>query len=146
MAQIKKVLEIPVSRIILGEVPTVPDSFGFRTDLQDLMDSLQKVGQLQPILVFEGADGKYEVLAGRRRVMAFVQLRARTIWAAIMDERVGVDEGNAMWLSENLVRKLHEDDIRAVMDVLLKKYGSVKALVHETGIPLEKVQRYAGQS
>jgi ParB family chromosome partitioning protein len=146
MARIKQIIEIPISQINVGTVPRVPHPLAFEADIQDLMDSLKKFGLLQPIVVCEAGDGKYEVLAGRRRVIAYVQMRAPHIWAAIMDERVDLETGNAIWLTENLVRRVSEEDLTAVFELLLKKYGTVKALAEQTGLPLEKVRRYAGVS
>jgi ParB family chromosome partitioning protein len=146
MARIKQVIEIPISQIELGAVPRVPHPLAFQKDVDDLVESFKKSGQLQPIVVFESGAGKYEVLAGRRRVMAHVILRAPSIWAAIIDEKVDVEAGNIMWLTENLVRRVSDEDLSAVLGVLLKKYGSAQALAERTGLPVDKIQRYAGHS
>jgi hypothetical protein len=78
--------------------------------------------------------------------MAHVILRAPSIWAAIIDEKVDVEAGNIMWLTENLVRRVSDEDLSAVLGVLLKKYGSAQALAERTGLPVDKIQRYAGHS
>jgi ParB family transcriptional regulator, chromosome partitioning protein len=145
MGRVTRMIEIPISQINLGPVPSVADPRAFRPVTQDLIDSIRKYGQLQPIVVFDAGEGKYQLIAGRRRVAAFVQMRAESIWAAILDERPSVEEGNEIWLSENLVRQLNEEDVASVIGVLLKKYLTVKALADKTGLPLEKVQRFASQ-
>lgn len=146
MARIKQVIEIPLSQIELGAVPRVPHPLAFEADISDLMESMKKFGQLQPIVVCETPEGKYRVLAGRRRVVVFAKMRAPHIWAAILDELVDVEVGSAIWLTENIVRRVNEEDLSAVFDVLLTKYRTPDALAAQLGLPIEKVRRYAGRS
>lgn len=70
--------------------------------LRELADSIQAEGLLQPIVVREIADGKFELIAGERRWRAFQLLKLKMIPARIM--KASDASSAAMTLIENLQR------------------------------------------
>ena len=56
--------------------------------IDELAESIRKVGLLNPIIVYQRDDGKYEVLTGQRRFLAHVKLETDTILAAILDRKI----------------------------------------------------------
>lgn len=78
-----------------------------------------------------------------RRFLACKVVGTTTIWAAIMDERVDETTAKIISVTENLVRQdLNKRDLIDVCTFLYKKYGSIKAVHEETGLPYPKVSDY----
>lgn len=86
------------------------------TSLCSLADSIRRYGILQPLAVRLSKDGKYELIAGERRLRAAVLLRLPTVPCVILGNTV--DEESTQYLSvvENLQReKLNMfDEARAI--------------------------------
>lgn len=72
-------------------------------DVQDLADSINEIGLLQPVILKKNAKS-YEIIAGQRRLKAHQLLKLETIPSIVLDPN---DENikRAMQLSENVVRK-----------------------------------------
>src|SRR2546425_160405 len=66
-----KVLSVPIDRI---EIVPDRDHRGVDVDLKDLLESIPTIGMLHPLLVLPERNGKYELLAGHRRLRAARQL------------------------------------------------------------------------
>lgn len=93
-------------------------------DLEDLKDSIRALGILQPILVRPLGDGRYEVIAGARRVAAAKEIGLETIPAIIQE----LDNGDALIasLTENIQRgNLDIDEEGEAYKHLLRIYGSI---------------------
>ena len=145
MVRVKEVTQIPIALIELGVAPPITRPADADAGLEELMASIKKYGLLQPIVVCERPQGKYEVLAGRRRLLAYVKLRAPHIAAVVMDEGVDADTAAAIWLTENLVREtIPQKDLGMLVTALVKKYGSVALAAERTGIAASKLAKYAG--
>lgn len=88
-------MQIPIDSVTVPE--RVRKDLG---DLQPLMDSLRRVGQLNPITV----SPSYELIAGHRRLTAAANLGWKTIDAVVV---TGLDEMRRleMELEENIYRK-----------------------------------------
>ena len=88
-------MQIPIDSITIPE--RVRKDLG---DLQPLMDSLRRVGQLNPITV----SPSYDLIAGHRRLTAATNLGWKTIDAVVV---TGLDETRRleMELEENIYRK-----------------------------------------
>ena len=56
------------------------------TSLISLADSIRKYGVLQPLVVHCNTDGKYELIAGERRLRACVLLKCPTVPCVIIDK------------------------------------------------------------
>ena len=74
---------------------------GDATNVDDLIHSIKEIGLLQPIIVKQLAEG-YEVIAGARRLRAFISLRKPTIPAIVLPL-----DGMAAELA-----KMHENQVR----------------------------------
>jgi ParB family chromosome partitioning protein len=136
-----EVIDIPVERLEPSKHQV--RTRGVRKDLQELVDNIRIHGQLEPIVVSPGEEaGHYEILAGQRRWLAIKELGLPTVRATVLG---AIDEAKAraISLSENVVR--HEVDSKDLIDtctILFRKYGSVKAVAEELGIPYNKVRSY----
>jgi len=86
----EKIVELPLS----GLKPHPKDPFRYYTEekLRELMESISKVGLLDPINVRMSVDGGYEILSGKNRTKAFNQLEIEKIPAIVRD----VDDDTAI--------------------------------------------------
>ena len=143
MAKIIDIKKIPLGDLQLGKGQSRTRDVGKGID--ELADSIRKVGQLEPIVVCPASKpDKYEILTGQRRFLACKEVGAPTIWAAVMDERVDETTAKVISFTENLVRRdLNKKDSIDVCTFLYKKYGgSMQAVHEETGLPYDKVKDY----
>ena len=142
MARIKEVREIPLAdlQIGLGQVRLRDVS----KELDELADSIRKVGLLEPIVVCESeAPGKFEIITGQRRYMAHQELQQETIMAAVLDERVDETTAKVLSVTENLVRRdLNSADLIDACTHLYHKYGSIRLVAEQTGLPYTKVSQF----
>lgn len=90
--------------------------------LTELIDSIRKVGLLQPVIVRVTHDGNFQVVSGCRRYSACKALRWRTIPCVIID--AGDKEAFEISLIENLQRASLEP---------LEKAQAFKKYVSESG-------------
>ena len=90
--------------------------------LAELIDSIRKVGLLQPVLVRVTHDGNFQVVSGCRRYSACKALRWRTIPCVVID--TGDKEAFEISLIENLQRASLEP---------LEKAQAFKKYVSESG-------------
>lgn len=112
--------------------------------IEELAASIDAVGLLEPIMVVPSSDDRtYELVIGQRRLAAHRLLGLPTIRAAILDERIDETTAKVLAITENLVRRdLNERDKIDVCTELYRKYGSIKAVAEETGLPTRDVSRY----
>lgn len=92
--------EIPVTAI--APAPWNPRQDFDAAALQELADSLKKVGLLQPIVVRREADG-YELVAGERRWRAAKRAKLQTIGCRVVD--ITDEEAKEACVMENLRRQ-----------------------------------------
>lgn len=64
----QNILEVDIDKIVAN--PNQPRTSFSQQELEELSNSIKRNGLLQPILVCELNDGKYEVIAGERRLRA----------------------------------------------------------------------------
>lgn len=142
MTKIIEMKEIPLEDLELGRGQSRTREVGKGID--ELGDSIRKIGQLEPIVVCPGSKpDRYEILTGQRRFLACKDIGRPTIWAVVMDERVDETTAKIISVTENLVRReLNKRDLIDVCTFLYKKYGSIQAVHEETGLPHPKVSDY----
>ena len=142
MAKIIDMKNIPLDDLEIGKGQSRTREIG--KGLEELEDSIRKVGQLEPIVVCPGSKpDKYEILTGQRRFLACKAIPLPTIWAAILDERVDETAAKVISLTENLMRReLSRRDKIDACTYLYKKYGTIKDVVEETGLPYNEVSTY----
>ena len=140
----KAIIDVPVSQIQMRPTPPGVRQEELQEGLADLVNSIKQFGLLQPVIVCEVPDEKYELISGRRRLLAHILLQAPSLKAVVLDERPDPDIAGAIWAAETLVRKdPNSTELTAVMNVLVKRFGSPAAVSTETGIPVSSVLRYA---
>lgn len=137
-----EVKEIPLKDLEIGKGQVRLRDVG--KEIDELADSIRRVGLLEPIVVCESSTpGKYEIITGQRRFLAHQELQKSTIMAAILDEQVDEITAKVLSVTENLVRRdLSSRDLIDVCTELYRKYGSVKDVSKETGLPYHKVSKY----
>ena len=113
-------------------------------EVDELADSIRQVGLLEPIVVCESeTPGKFEIITGQRRFMAHQELQLDKIMAAVLDERVDETMAKVLSVTENLVRRdLNSADLIDACTHLYHKYGSIRVVSNETGLPYSKVSQY----
>lgn len=142
MAKFRDVTEISMDSLVIGRGQVRLRDVS--KDIDELADSIRKVGLLEPIVVCPTDDeDKYEIILGQRRFLACQELGKDTIMAAVLDEQVDETTAKVLSVTENLIRRdLNTKDLIDVCTELYKKYGSMKAVVEETGLSRNKVSNY----
>ena len=145
MARIREFKEIPLADLEIGTGQArLRDT---AKDIDELAESIHKVGLLEPIVVCDGTtQGKYEIITGQRRFLAHQHPLLEgvdRIWAAVLDERTSEIEAKVLSITENLVRRdLNYRDLIDACTHLYNQYGSLKTVADETGLPYNKVREY----
>ena len=142
MAQIVEFIDIPLDQLEIGKSQVRLSDVGKGID--ELADSISKVGLLEPIVVApQGANGKYEIILGQRRFLAHLELNLETIKAGVLNAHVKEIEAKVLSVTENLMRRdLNRKDLIDVCTYLYKQYGTIKDVATETGLPYNKVREY----
>lgn len=142
MAKIVKFKDIPLDDLEIGKGQVRLRDVG--RDIDELADSIRKVGLLEPIVVAPpGSSGKYEIILGQRRFLAHRELGLATITAGVLSERVEEIKAKVLSVTENLVRRdLNRKDLIDVCTYLYKQYGTMKDVADETGLSSERVSEY----
>lgn len=141
MSRFKEVKELPLDQLEIGKSQVRLRDVG--RDIDELAASIKKVGLLEPIVVCETDSGKYEIITGQRRFLAHQRIKAPTILAAILSERVDETTAKVLSVTENLVRRdLNQRDLIDVCTELYRKYGTIRLVSEETGLPANKVSQY----
>ena len=142
MAEIVDFIDIPLNQLEIGKFQVRLRETG--KGIEELADSIKKVGLLEPIVVGpQNSNGKYEIILGQRRFLAHLELGLETIKAGILSEHVEEIEAKVLSVTENLMRRdLNRKDLIDVCTYLFKHYGKIKDVVTETGLPDNKVREY----
>ncbi len=119
-----------------------------RSNLEELKTSIQRIGLIHPVVLMP-KNGRFELIAGQRRFLAFQALGEKTIPAIIVN---GLDPLSKKILSftENVQRRdLPYGDTIKVCDDLYKSYtGTEKERIDkiskEIGVSYETVTKYLG--
>lgn len=140
MAKILKFRDIPLEDLVLGKWQV--RTSGVAKEIDELANSIDKVGLLEPILVAPAQiPEKFEIILGQRRFLAHQELGKKTITAGILDEHIDEMQAKVLSVTENLVRlDLNRKDLIDVCTYLYKRYDSMKDVAQETGLPYNKVR------
>ena len=112
-------------------------------DIDKLVNSIEKLGQIHSILVCQGKTRDYEVIAGQRRLYAHKKLGLETIRASVIEERLDVETGKALSMAENIVRNaLPSKNIRAAMQIFKAQLGSMQAVAEAMALPYDYVRKW----
>lgn len=139
---IDEVREVSLSDLTISKGQVRTSEVG--KDIDELAESISRIGLLEPIVVAPAAtQGKYEILTGQRRFLAHKKLGRASILAMVRTSPVDEATAKVISLTENMVRSdLNRRDLITACTALYKKYGSVKLVAEETGLPGRKVSQY----
>lgn len=138
-----KILDIPLEEVVIGKAQARTSNTG--KELEDLAQSISKIGLLEPIIVCVSneQEGKYEIVVGQRRFLAHDLLKKKTIRSIVIDEALNEVEAKVLSLTENMLRNdMVPKDLIDVCTFLYKKYGAIKSVCEETGLPYHRVREY----
>jgi len=122
LTKVKSIEEIPLDKIVLGTAQVRTRNVA--KDLDELAESIKKVGLLHPIIVHELEDGNYELISGQRRFLAHQRIGAKTIKALILGRKMSETEAKKISLTENFVRlDASRLDYIDACTFLFKQYG-----------------------
>ncbi len=128
------VLELALDRI--DRNPDQPRHSFDEGQLGELAASIAVHGVLQPVIVRALADGRWQLIAGERRLRASRMAGLETIPAVVRDE--GEGEGS---LELALIENLQREDLNAVEAAL-----AYRELIDRFGLTHEAVARQVGKS
>lgn len=129
MAKVIEYQEIPLDDLTIGKGQVRTGEPG--KDIDELVESIRVQGLLQPIVVCKSDEqGKWEILTGQRRFLAFKLLKQKSIPAAILDEVVDERHAKAISITENLIRRnLSGTELIEGITFLYNRYGgSIKSV------------------
>jgi len=115
--------------------------------IEELKVSIQKYGLIQPVIVIQKAEKKYELIVGQRRYYAFEALGKETIPAIIINSLNPLTQ-KIVSFGENIHRKqLPYEDTIAVCEELYKRYTGgkferIEKIAKELGISTSTVTKY----
>jgi ParB family transcriptional regulator, chromosome partitioning protein len=139
--------DIPLDELVIGQSQARVRHVD--KGIEDLATSISKLGLLEPIVVQKLDDGKYEIVTGQRRFLAHRLLLQRgmlpngSIKAQILAEQLDPIIAKAISLTENMVREdMASSDYIDACTELFRRYGSIKAVSEELGLPKAKVSQY----
>jgi len=128
----QEVRDIEVEEIV--ENPHQPRSFFSPTDLEDLINSIEEHGILQPLIVTRREHG-YELIAGERRLRAARTLGHKTVPVIIRE----ANEQQKLELA--LIENIQRQDLNAVEEAI-----AFRALIDEFNLTQEQVAKRVGKS
>lgn len=142
MAKIVSDTELPLDSLVIGRGQIRLRDVAAGID--DLARSIDKQGLLQPIVVCPAERaGSYEIILGQRRFLACKQLGMTEIRAQILDERIDEIGAKVLSLTENMMRRdINRRDKIDVCTALYKRYGSMRDVADETGLPYAEVRQF----
>jgi len=107
--------------------------------LQNLVESIKKFGLLEPITLFK-TNGRYELIAGQRRLLAMEKLGNKTIPAVIIPKPIDDVYAKAISFTENVIRvPMVKQDLVDAVEMFYYKYKTQKAVAEELGLSSELV-------
>lgn len=112
-----------------------PRKYFDKEALEELSASIKENGLLQPILVREYGEGRYQIIAGERRFRASKLAELEEIPAIILDR----DDRKVAEIS--LIENIQREDLNPIEEAL-----AYKALAEEYGLTQEEVAEKVGKS
>lgn len=140
-ATVKETKELRLDQLEIGK--SQARVRGVDKGIDNLAASINKLGLLEPIVVAPLGDDKYEIITGQRRFLAHLKLERKTILAQILDRRLEAHIAKAFSLTENMLREdMSTRDYIDACTELFRRYGSIKAVSEELGLPYNDVSQY----
>ena len=129
-----KIIEVPVD--LLRPKVRVRRDVG---ELVALVDSIREYGLLQPLVVSEGEDGKYEILLGYRRYLAALEAGLKEL-PVISLGRVDLEKALELILREDLLRFPLRRDERCLIVAALAMNRGVRRTARALRMPPSTVE------
>lgn len=129
-----KIIEVPVD--LLRPKVRVRRDVG---ELVALVDSIREYGLLQPLVVSEGDDGKYEILLGYRRYLAALEAGLKEL-PVISLGRVDLEKALELILREDLLRFPLRKDERCLIVAALAMNRGVRRTARALRMPPSTVE------
>jgi ParB family chromosome partitioning protein len=126
-------LEVPVNAV--GPNPKQPRTRFDDETIQSLAASIREVGILQPVVVRRSGDGRYELIAGERRLRAAKVAGLATIPVVLRDSE------DADVLREALIENIHREDLNPI-----EQAEAFRQLLEELGLKQEELADRVGVS
>lgn len=127
------ILEIPLGKISAN--PRQPRHVFDEDALQDLVNSIKENGILQPLVVSDAGDGKFEIIAGERRFRAAKEIGLETVPAIARS----VSEQQKLELA--LIENIQRENLNAIEEA--KGYNR---LSDEFNLTHEQIAKKVGKS
>jgi len=136
--------DIPLALLVLSSQNTRRDLLAGQENsgIDELAASIAKQGLLSPLTVRPLVGGKYEVIAGQRRLLACQKARIDPVPCLVRDN---VDDIDAVTIS--LVENVHRADMNPLdkataIKALYDRYGSYERVAQETAWSASTVRKY----
>jgi ParB family chromosome partitioning protein len=126
-------LEVPVNAV--GPNPKQPRTRFDDEAIASLAASIREVGILQPIVVRRAGDGRYEVIAGERRLRAARSAGLATVPVVLRDSE------DSDLLREALIENIHREDLNPI-----EQAEAFRQLLEELGLIQEELADRVGVS
>jgi ParB family chromosome partitioning protein len=111
-----RIIEVDLDKLEYS--PNQPRLHYDETKIEELANSIQENGLIQPILVKKDND-KYQIIAGHRRFLAFKKLNKESIPAIVKNNQ---NNEELITLTENLIREnLNQLEIAFALEQILEK-------------------------
>jgi len=120
-----------------------------RANLEELKTSIQRIGLIHPIILVPSKSGRFELLAGQRRLLAFQSMEEKKIPAIIVNDLDSLSK-KILSFTENIQRRdlPYGDTIRVCNDLFNRYSGSEKERIDkiskEIGVSHETITKYLG--
>lgn len=118
-----------------------------KENLEELKTSIERIGLIHPIILVPGKQGKYDLLAGQRRFLAFAQLKQKTIPAVIINDLDSLSK-KILSFTENIHRRdLPYSDTIRICDELFNSYKGnekqrIEKISKDIGVSPSTVAKY----
>jgi ParB family chromosome partitioning protein len=126
-------LEVPVNAVAPN--PKQPRTRFDDETIGSLAASIREVGILQPVIVRRAGDGRYELIAGERRLRAAKVAGLATIPVVLRDSE------DADVLREALIENIHREDLNPI-----EQAEAFRQLLEELGLKQEELAERVGVS
>lgn len=113
--------------------------------IDELADNIKKWGLLNPITVYgPTSSGKYEVIAGQRRLLAHKKLGLEFIEARVLTNKPSDIEAKSISFVENMMRRpLRRVEARNLVLLLVRRYGGdTRAVAEQLAMPYKEVREF----
>jgi len=136
--------QIPLNQLVVSNLNTRTDLQAGQEDsgIAELAASIREKGLLLPLMVRQVFQGRFEVIAGQRRLRACQQIGLDQVPCLVRDN---VEDSEAVALS--LIENVHRADMNPLdkakaLKTLYDRYGSYERAAKETAWSVTTVRKY----